>query len=279
MAHIASNLDRKTVEGFGREWGAFDQSKAGADELRAQFDRYFSVFRWDLVGTKSVGFDLGCGSGRWARMLAPKVGELHCIDASGEALAVARRNLADLPNVTFHEASVDAVRIPAASMDFGVSLGVLHHVPDTLAAIRDCAALLKPGAPLLLYLYYRFDNRPLWFRAIWRLSDLLRQALARLPFKAKKATTDVLAALVYWPLARSAWLLEQAGIDVSNVPLAAYRSSSFYTMRTDSLDRFGTRLEMRFTRAEISNMLRASGCRDIVYSETEPYWVVCAVRA
>jgi len=34
-----------------------------------------------------------------------------------------------------------------------MALGVLHSVPDTAAAIRSCAALLKPGAPLLLYLY------------------------------------------------------------------------------------------------------------------------------
>lgn len=40
-------------------------------------------------------------------------------------------------------------------------LGVLHHVPDTQAAIRSCVGLLKPGAPLLLYFYYAFDNRVL----------------------------------------------------------------------------------------------------------------------
>ena len=56
------------------------------------------------------------------------------------------------------------------SMDFGYSLGVLHHVPDTLAGIKACAKALKPGAPFLVYLYYAFDNRPAWFRC-WTKPD------------------------------------------------------------------------------------------------------------
>lgn len=279
MIERTGNIDEKTVDGFGREWSAFDQRGAEDEELRLQFDRYFSVFRWDLVGPTSVGFDMGCGSGRWAKLLAPRIGHLHCIDASGDALAVAKRNLACVPNVSFHHASVDAAPLAAGTMNFGVSLGVLHHVPDTLSAIRNCVHALKPGAPLLLYLYYRFDNRPLWFRIVWRASDLVRRVIARLPFRVKRVITDLIAASVYWPLARSARILELTGVNVSNLPLSAYRANSFYTMRTDALDRFGTRLERRFTREEIANMLTAAGCRDIVFSEQFPFWVVCATRA
>jgi SAM-dependent methyltransferase len=59
--------------------------------------------------------------------------------------------------VQFHQASVAASGLQPNSQDFGYSLGVLHHVPNTAAAIRSCTELLKPGAPLLLYLYYAFD--------------------------------------------------------------------------------------------------------------------------
>jgi hypothetical protein len=30
---------------------------------------------------------------------------------------------------------------------------------------------LLSGAPFLLYLYYRFDNRPAWFRALYKVSN------------------------------------------------------------------------------------------------------------
>ena len=46
-------------------------------------------------------------------------------------------------------------------------------------------------------------------------------------------------------------------------------------MRTDSRDRFGTPLELRFTRVQIERMLLDAGLRDIVFSDGEPYW--CAV--
>jgi SAM-dependent methyltransferase len=103
------------------------------------------------------------------------------LDASRDALAVARQNLATAGNVTFHLASVDAIPIEDASLDFAFSLGVLHHVPDTAAGIRSIAAKLKPGAPFLIYLYYALEDRPWWYRAIWRLSNLLRVLISRLP--------------------------------------------------------------------------------------------------
>ena len=46
-------------------------------------------------------------------------------------------------------------------------------------------------------------------------------------------------------------------------------------MRTDALDRFGTRLEHRFTRKEIEAMMKAAGLEDVRFREDEPYWVAC----
>ena len=82
-------------------------------------------------------------------------------------------------------------------MDFGYSLGVLHHVPDTANAIASCARLLKPGAPLLLYLYYALDNRPAWYRALWRASDAVRRLLSRAPHPVKLAASSAIALAVY----------------------------------------------------------------------------------
>lgn len=272
------NSDAATVASFGDEWERFDQSAVGQAELQHFFDAYFHLLPWDKLPNDAVGFDMGCGSGRWANLVAPRVGRLHCIDPS-RALVVAQRNLSAHRNIEFHAASVDTVALPASSQDFGYSLGVLHHIPDTEKALYRCVALLKPGAPFLLYLYYRFDNRPLWFRAVWKLSDLLRQAIFRLPGGLKHAVTDTLALLVYWPLARLCRLGEWLGINTASVPLYAYRTASFYTMRTDSRDRFGTPLEQRFTRTEIEAMMTRAGLTAITFSEASPYWCAVGVKA
>ncbi|MGE5537506.1 MAG: class I SAM-dependent methyltransferase [Gemmatimonas sp.] len=276
---LPENLDKRTVDDFGREWARFDQSGTSPDEMHAMFDGYFAVFPWGELPAGAVGFDAGCGTGRWAAMVAPRVGHLHCVDAAQEALGVARWRLASAPNVTLHHASIDAMPFADGSMDFGYSLGVLHHMPDTAGGLAACVAKLKPGAPFLVYLYYAFDNRPAWFRLLWRASDSVRRVLAPLPFGIKSRITDLLALTVYWPLARLAGVLEALGLGVDAFPLSAYRRRSFYSMRTDALDRFGTRLEQRFTRTQIAAMMAAAGLVDIRFSDRVPYWCAVGRRA
>jgi SAM-dependent methyltransferase len=271
---MKKNLDAETVKSFGDEWSRFDQSELPIAEAQRIFDEYFAVFPWDKLPKNASGYDMGCGSGRWAKLMAPRVGHLHCIDPSS-ALEVAKSTLSSHSNVTFHRASVDDCPLTPNSQDFGYSLGVLHHVPDTAKAIRTCVDLLKPGAPFQLYLYYAFDNRSPMFKLAWRGSDLLRRGICKLPSTLKHCVTDILAALVYFPLARFSLLAERLGVAVESIPLSYYRSHSFYTMRTDSRDRFGTPLEQRFTRNEITAMMDTAGLDDVCFSDRAPYW--CAV--
>lgn len=274
-----TNQDRATVEGFGDEWARFDNRPVSADERAALFAQYFAGFPWAELPSGAQGFDAGCGSGRWAALVADRVGRLHCVDASATALDVARRTLASASNCTFHLASVSALPFDDGTMDFGYSLGVLHHTPDPADGLRACASALKPGAPFLVYLYYRFDNRPLWFRAIWQASNLFRHLVSRLPKALRFAVSDVVAALVYWPLARTARALERLGARVDAFPLSYYRLRSFYVMRNDALDRLGTRLEHRFTRAEIAAMMHHAGLERVTFNEHPPYWCALGYRA
>ena len=85
--------------------------------------------------------------------------------------------------------------------------------------------------------------------------------------------------MVYWPLARGAKLFGNLGVDVANWPLSAYRGRSYYNMRTDALDRFGTRLEQRFSREEIDAMMRRCGLEDVTFREGAPYWVACGNKS
>ena len=273
---MSVNLDQSVVEGFGDEWSRFDQSALSADELESMFENYFHIFPWNTLPADAVGFDLGCGSGRWARLVAPRVGTLHLIDPSN-ALEVAKRNLSGQTNCQFHQASVDSIPLADGSCDFGYSLGVLHHIPDTEAGLRACVAKLKSGAPFLLYLYYRFDNRPLWFKALWKATDIGRSAVSKLPHGPRSVVSQIIAATIYFPLARASKLIERAGYDPKFLPLSQYRNNSFYTMRTDALDRFGTRLEKRFTKDEIRSMMENCGLADITFSDRS-FWTAVGFK-
>lgn len=277
-----ANRDEKVIEEFGMEWTKYDQTGADERDLEMQFDSYFSIFPWGSLKEGCVGYDLGCGSGRWDAYLAPRVGQLHCLEPSADALAVARKRLSGFSNVTLHQCGVEALPFPDSSMDFGVSLGVLHHVPDTGQGIRECARVLKRDAPFLVYLYYNFENRPAWFRALWWVSNLMRRGICRLPFRLKAAVTTLIATFVYYPLARGSAMLERIGVSkavVDVIPLSSYRNWSFYWMRTDALDRFGTRLEKRFSREDIRRMMTDAGLVNISFKEGRPMWTALGYKA
>jgi len=271
------NIDEQVVDGFGDEWSRFDQSELTATELTETFDAYFDIFPWETINADAVGFDAGCGSGRWARLVAPRVGKLHLIDPSEKALAVAKRNLRDAKNCDFHLAGVGEIPLPDNSCDFGYSLGVLHHIPDTEAGMRACIEKLRPGAPFLVYLYYRFDNRPAWFRLLYQVSNLVRKVISHMPHSLRYLISQIIAATIYFPLARIAWGLEKLGLKAESFPLWYYRNRSFYFMRTDALDRFGTRLEKRFTKAEIREMMENCGLENIVFNDTQ-FWTAVGTK-
>jgi len=272
-----SNIDHKVVSDFGKEWQAFNHQDIDDESLQSAFNSYFYFFPFDNL-KNAVGFDMGCGSGRWAKFVAPRVGFLNCIDPSDNALEQAKINLSHFENCSFECKGVDENSLADGSQDFGYSLGVLHHIPDTSLALQACAKKLKSGAPFLLYLYYRFDNKPKSYYFLWKISDLIRRLVSRLPFIIKFFISQIIAFFVYLPLARFAYMAEKLGLNVSNFPLTWYRTEPFYILRTDALDRFGTRLEQRFTKDEIKNMLLDAGFVKIEFSDREPFWTVLAYR-
>lgn len=272
------NVDLRVVRAFGDEWTRFRNDSLSDDELAAMFGVYTAIFPWDDLPDDPVGFDAGCGSGRWARLVAPKVGHLHCVDASEAALNVARQTLANDLNVEFHLEDISNMSLADDSCDFGYSLGVLHHVPDTELATRSCVAKLKPGAPFLVYLYYDPEDGGALRRALLRLVTGGRYVVSRLPRRLKMLVTDSIALAVYLPLAGLARFLERIGRDPSAVPLFQYRERSLLVMRNDALDRFGTRLEKRFSRDEVRCLLEQAGLERVMFSEDPPWWVAVGWR-
>jgi ubiquinone/menaquinone biosynthesis C-methylase UbiE len=276
------NVDDNVARGFGREWSTFRQGEESLSRSQREtiFENYFRIFPWNLLPPEGgVGIDVGCGTGRWSLMVAPRVAHLHLLDVSSEALAVARDNLKAVRNVSFHANSVAEIPLPERSLDFAFSLGVLHHVPDTQGAIGVIAEKLKPGAPFLIYLYYAFDNRRPWYKALWAMSNGVRIIVSRLPYPMRKAISETTAALVYWPLARLAALLARFDIPQQSLPLSWYSDKSFYVMRTDAYDRLCTQLEKRFSKTQIERMLADAGFENIIFSDSPPYWCAVGIKS
>ena len=86
--------------------------------------------------------DVGCGEGRFCRMLAARGARTTGVDPTVELIAEARRRQ---PGGVFHEAGGEALPLPAASTDLVVSYVALVDIPDYRAAIREMARVLRPG--------------------------------------------------------------------------------------------------------------------------------------
>ena len=67
---MKKNINKKVVEEFGNEWREYNQSNLSEDELNSIFLEYFQIFPWENLPTNPIGFDLGCGSGRWSYFIS-----------------------------------------------------------------------------------------------------------------------------------------------------------------------------------------------------------------
>lgn len=104
-----------------------------------------------------VVVDLGCGGGLDVFLAAKKVGptgKAIGIDMTPEMLQLARHNAANadggrpLTNVEFHQATIDKLPLPDASVDCVISNCVINLAPDEQAVFREIARVLKPGGRL-----------------------------------------------------------------------------------------------------------------------------------
>jgi SAM-dependent methyltransferase len=272
------NLDPRTAQGFDRIWQLHGSLRDDGEPDPQLFKAGFALFPLESL-SHAEGFDLGCGNGRIARLVAPRVGLLHCIDPSPAGIDAAKAGLAQLGNARFHCAAVDEMPLDEESQDFGYSLGVLHHLPSPQAGLRSCVGKLKRGAPFLLYVYHDLQGRPATLRAAWRASDLLRRLISRMPFRLTVAASTFLAATLYWPLSRTARLVERCGGQVGNLPLSAYRDQDWATLRADSLDRFGTAVEHRFSKDAVEAMMHGAGLERVRFADGPPFWVAVGYKS
>ena len=118
-----------------------------------------------------------------------------------------------------------------------------------------CKATKTRSSFSYIYILF-FEDRPLWYKQLWLFSNFFRRIISKLPKRLKYISTDLIALTIYLPLARFSKVLDKVSISVENIPLSYYKNSSFYTMRTDALDRFGTPLEIRYTKIKLKKFVK-----------------------
>lgn len=267
-----------TLNSFGNEWLKFNSFSN--EEIQQIGNEYFDIVHSSDLTKEMIALDLGCGSGRWSCYLADKVGFVEAIDPS-PAVFSAVKLTEDKNNIRVTQAGVDNIPFADQSFDFIICLGVLHHLPNTENALIKAVKKLKTNGKFLLYLYYNLENRGLTFRLLFSFTNSLRKIISTFPSSLKFIACEIIAVIIYLPLIYFAGFLKiifRNNDYYKIVPLSYYVGKSYKVVRNDALDRFGTPLEKRFSKDQITEMMKKAGLEDIRFSPNEPFWHVIGKR-
>lgn len=134
--------------------------------------------------------DVGCGTGEGARIIGP-AGEIHGVDVSAEALALAEGQ----GYASLRQGTGENLGFPDGCFDGALALDVLEHVEDDAAMLRECARVLRPGGILILTVpAYRW----LWSGHDEVFGHRRRYVRSELMEKIKTASFDIRLASYYF---------------------------------------------------------------------------------
>jgi len=150
----------KTARTFSDKWRKFKTyglESAHADFLLDWYCKKFALPNRDALidfyHSRDRVLEVGPGSGFNTRFIASHCrGEVYALDVSDAAFTTFE-NTRDLPNCTIVQADLMASPFADEYFDLIIADGVLHHTPDTRAAVHALYRKVKPGGQLFFYVY------------------------------------------------------------------------------------------------------------------------------
>ncbi|MGQ0736661.1 MAG: class I SAM-dependent methyltransferase, partial [Acidobacteriota bacterium] len=253
---------RRTIRSYSYQWRKFKQMFPQWEDLFlesiAPIDRDFFRGR--------IGLDGGCGFGRSLFYAASFGAEMIGLDLS-EAIEAARENTGHLPNVHLVQGDIFRPPVRPQALDFVYSIGVLHHLPDPRKGFLSLAKLLKPGAPMFVWVYLRGRGRQI------RVFTVMRWVAARLPLKLLNLVCLALAVGQFAAFILPRRLLSAVGGDGLGrlVPFSAYARYPFRALHTDWFDGLSVPLVNYYKPHEIAAWYQDGGFEHVQIG-TESEW-------
>jgi SAM-dependent methyltransferase len=260
-----------TAKYFGYMWG---EQAAVAAPPEGWSPYHLEAMRDALAAPPFSGLvlDAGCGEGVDLSQLALDPGcEVIGVELSSGGVATTLARTRGLERA--HVVQGDLLKLPIASQTFdgAYSYGVVHHTPDPARAIREIARTLKPGAPLLFYVYEDFSDRSWSWRAALALANSVRVVTTRLPPSLLMRICRMLSPVVYvlctLPSRRFTWAAQ-----------FPYRHGADpWSMSGDLYDRLSAPIEKRYSSGGAAALARAAGL-DVVRVAQQRGWMVFAQK-
>lgn len=139
---------------FGFEWNLHNTTQIDsvqASDISERTLMYKTGLRPEDVRGKRV-LDAGCGAGRFTEVLIRWGAEVVAADLS-RAVDAAFMHVGHDPRALVIQADIGALPLAPSSFDVIISIGVLHHTPDTRSYFLRLPPLLKPGGTIAIWVY------------------------------------------------------------------------------------------------------------------------------
>ncbi|MFN8390802.1 MAG: methyltransferase domain-containing protein [Bdellovibrionota bacterium] len=117
--------------------------------------------------------DAGVGAGRFSDILSNWGANVIGADLS-YAVEASGQNLKDRPNVQITQADIGNLPFAPETFDYIISIGVLHHTPDTRTYFERLVPLLKKGGTIAIWLYPNmgdYATRAQWIPYTYKIPD------------------------------------------------------------------------------------------------------------
>jgi SAM-dependent methyltransferase len=254
--------ERRTLRSYSYQWRKFKEMFPHWEEV---FVDTIKPITPDFFPGK-VGLDGGCGFGRSIYYAASFGAEMIGLDLS-EAIEAARENTRHLPHVHLVQGDIFHPPVRRGSLDFVYSIGVLHHLPDPKGGFLSLARLLKPAAPMFIWVYLRGRGRQI------KAFTAMRAISTRMPLRMLNVACFGLAVAQYAAFVGPRKLLDAIGAPGlgARIPFSFYARYPFRTLHADWFDGLSVPLQNYYKPHEIAQWY-AEGGFDRVHILGEEQW-------
>jgi len=258
----------RTIEDFGEQWTKYSDNEGYYGSLELLSDILSPFLKLEEIKGCRVA-DIGSGTGRIVNMLL-EAGADHIIAVEpSAAFEVLCLNIQRRERVTCLKITGD--KLPAyGDLDYVISVGVLHHIPDPRPVVDAAFKALRPGGHFFVWLYGKEGNR-----LYLALLKPLRVLTKRLPHPILASLVEV----IYWPLVLYIKFCHRAPLPLRGYMLSILERMSPEKRRLIIYDQLNPSYAKFYTKQEAEKLLLDAKFQNVRLHHRHGYsWTVIGTK-
>lgn len=142
-------LQKTTIQNFGEQWARYPDVRDDLELFQDHFGEIFNVGK--LEGSDVL--DIGSGTGRVVQWIAAAGAKRIIAVEPSTAMQLLKENTRPLSKIIdYRQVTGEDMQI-TDEVDFVISLGVIHHIPDPKKTLEAAFAALKNGGQCVIWVY------------------------------------------------------------------------------------------------------------------------------